>query len=176
MDYARLSSLCSDAKMDIPVAEWHGLLVGYVVVAPELSLDMPEDLLVVIKQSPDTAELIEDIGKSLDDIEGHLPLLLPGDEQPLKLRLQALCDWCRGFLAGLGLGGLQPGDVADENIAEALSDLAEISTMETDAAEDESGEEAYMHIFEYVRTVTQFIALSCRDDGKTKPDTSEQMH
>jgi len=54
-------------------------------------------------------------------------LLLPHDDATLQQRSQALADWCSGFIAELGMSGLQVDELARSEIQEILRDLIEIT-------------------------------------------------
>lgn len=89
--------------------------------------------------------------------------LLPDDEQPLAERVHALAQWCQGFLAGLGLGGLDPAvlDAAGpESITEIFADFAEISRAALDAGQADDPDAphfAFEEVKEYVRVSVQIL-------------------
>jgi uncharacterized protein len=85
-----------------------------------------------------------------DSLEFHL--LLPDDEQVLGERTMALGDWCQGFLAGLGLGGLSATENLPDEADEFIRDVSQIAQLGLEASdEDESDETAYADIVEYLR-------------------------
>jgi uncharacterized protein len=89
--------------------------------------------------------------------------LLPGEERPLAERVQALAEWCQGFLSGLGQGGIDPQAMegADaESIAEIFTDFAEISRAALDVEEPADPNEpdfALAEVKEYVRVSVQIV-------------------
>lgn len=109
--------------------------------------------------------------------EGQLAfrLYLPGDREPLGLRVEALAAWVRGFLSGIGQAGTRLHELGPEG-AETLSDLDAIArgAAVTDGA-SEAEEQAYAELVEYVRLAVQtlFEALNPPPDrmarGKMKP-------
>ena len=75
-------------------------------------------------------------------------LLLPDDDEALKLRTEALGIWCQSFISGFGQG-LQDAQVS-EMVGEVLRDLTEISLIEASGEDDES-ERLFMEVSEFVR-------------------------
>ncbi|MGD8429062.1 MAG: UPF0149 family protein [Ectothiorhodospiraceae bacterium] len=97
------------------------------------------------------AQLFDATGESLEDAELGFQPLLPGDDAGIGERAEALGDWCRGYLAGLGMGGLQSRRELPKEVSEVLRDLGDIGQVEADAVDDEENEEAYAELVEYVR-------------------------
>lgn len=80
--------------------------------------------------------------------------LLPSDEATLTLRADALAAWCRGFLFGLGTGGLTEAGLSGDS-RELVEDMTRISRA---GAEPEQNEEfALQELVEYVRAGTMSI-------------------
>jgi yecA family protein len=109
-----------------------------------------------------TEQLFQDALEQFD-------LLLPDEAEALSVRMQALVDWCSGFLAGLALGGLQDTDSLDTELKEIMQDFIEITRMEVDVDSDEENEKAFTEIEEYVRVgvMTIGLALRPRQDAPT---------
>lgn len=129
--------------------------------------------------------------QQLADMDLGFNLWLPDDDQPLEERTDALAQWCTGFLAGIGLGGELP--ALSEEAVEALNDMRQIaranypkvaitdadraevmdfaaSVMDGDDLEagdegEESDENAFMEIVEYVRVVTLMMCEEMRGPG-----------
>ena len=77
--------------------------------------------------------------------------LLPDDMEPLDVRVEALGEWCEGFLLGVGLGGVARQGELSANVQEILRDLQEISKVSWDVEADEDAEASYVELVEYVR-------------------------
>ncbi len=77
--------------------------------------------------------------------------LLPDDEEPLPVRIQALGQWCGGFLAGLGLTETSDSAALEGEVGEFVRDVAEIARTRFEPAAGEEDESAYMEIVEYLR-------------------------
>jgi uncharacterized protein YgfB (UPF0149 family) len=84
--------------------------------------------------------------------------LLPDDEQPLNGRANALALWCTGFLYGLGTGQISNLDALAGDVGEIVRDFTEISRATGDDAEaDESNEQAYAELVEFIRVAAQVV-------------------
>jgi uncharacterized protein len=84
--------------------------------------------------------------------------LLPDDEQPLNGRANALALWCTGFLYGLGTGHISDLEALSGDVGEIVRDFTEISRATGDDAEaDESNEQAYAELVEFIRVAAQVV-------------------
>lgn len=96
-------------------------------------------------------------------------LLMPDDHEPLDVRMQALVDWCSGFLSGLGLAGLEDNESLDLEIREIMQDFIEITRMDVAVDDVEENEAAFTEIEEYVRIGVMTIGLSLRPQAEDSP-------
>jgi uncharacterized protein YgfB (UPF0149 family) len=84
--------------------------------------------------------------------------LLPDDEAPLNGRANALALWCTGFLYGLGTGHISDLEALNGDVGEIVRDFTEISRATGDDAEaDESNEQAYAELVEFIRVAAQVV-------------------
>ena len=95
--------------------------------------------------------LFDETRQALEDPELRFQPLLPDDEAPIEERAVALGDWCQGYLAGLGLGGLSKEKALPKEITEVLRDFGEIAQVEPAAVAGDDNEAAYAELHEYVR-------------------------
>jgi uncharacterized protein YgfB (UPF0149 family) len=142
-------------------AEAHGMLVGMLCGNQGIAAD--DWLVQALDADPD--ELADGDGAAMNALyadtrtllkaaDFSFELFLPDDDIPLTGRVRALCEWCQGFLYGIGYTGSQrrwPDDCA-----EVLRDLADISQLDENAAGEED-EAAYAEIREFVRVAVQLI-------------------
>ncbi len=91
-----------------------------------------------------------------DDEQFGLQLLLPDDETDLDQRVQALGQWCHGFLSGFGSAGIDGESQFSANAADALRDLAAIvqAGLGDEDADEDDAEGDFIEIAEYVRMAT----------------------
>ena len=103
---------------------------------------------------------------------------LPDDDAEIAVRVRALADWCRGFLAAYALmvadtdgGGL------GEETSEILKDMAAIANADHEGDGEEQEEEAESHFFElveYLRFATlnlfmnRLLEQQARDGGQER--------
>jgi len=89
-------------------------------------------------------------------------LLMPDEYEDLSVRLQALVDWCSGFVSGLGLSGVQIDESLDSAVKEILEDFMDLTRMEVDVDEGEENEISFTEIEEYVRIGVMTVGLTLR--------------
>ena len=114
------------------------------------------------------AYLLKLIQQQLDSPDLDFRLLLLEDEQPLSKRTEGLASWCRGFLYGLGIGGLVKETVLDKDAQEFLGDVAKIAKAKHHSQDDApESEAAYYEIVEYLRMGVLLIyeGLHCTPKG-----------
>jgi yecA family protein len=141
-------------------ATWEPALLGGQVI-PGAALDRSRRLL---------GELYHRTQVQLHSDDLEFSLLLPDDIEPLNLRTERLGQWCQGFLAGLGLGGLSDTGGLPDDIEELLHDFAEISHAEFDMENaGEEDEAAFAEITEYVRMGVLVILGALQPAGVSTP-------
>jgi uncharacterized protein YgfB (UPF0149 family) len=175
--FAEIVRALDDLQSTVPAAESHGCLCGALCVAGEYSLERWLDEIVSDDAAADAGDdpaegaghglsdgvgplklLFEDTVRVLRGDEMEFQLLLPDDEVGLAERATALSQWCQGFLFGFGLGGVVKTDEMPPNVDEVLSDIAQIGRASVDVNEaDETQEDAYMEVTEYLRVGVQLI-------------------
>jgi uncharacterized protein len=171
-DYASLGAALRDAGMVTGVAELHGCVCGLLCSGGgEASERWLDQSLNEAHADADSARELRttlkalglDTWRMLAGGELSFEPLLPDDDTPLEERVLALAEWCQGYLAGLGLGGLDPQMLdgqAREAITEIFSDFSEISraVLESEAADDPDRPDfALAEVTEYVRVSVQIV-------------------
>ncbi|MFZ2168441.1 MAG: UPF0149 family protein, partial [Methylococcaceae bacterium] len=94
--------------------------------------------------------VFEDTRRLLASVEFEFDLFLPDEETLLSRRVEALRNWCKGFLFGVGTGSDASSNWPDD-VREILKDITEFTKLETEAEGDED-ENALMEITEYLRS------------------------
>ena len=168
LDYYELGAELKKVDAVASAAEAHGILVGQ--LCGGLKLDgimwLKQYLQGIgVKREPAEDQrawfyaLLDLSSKELANAGMSFHPLLPDDEDPLGDRLEAVGDWCSGFLAGFGSAGSSSDETLPEDIAAALKDFAEISKIDVDVEGDADLEEenAYIELTEYMKTVALLI-------------------
>jgi uncharacterized protein YgfB (UPF0149 family) len=145
-------------------AEAHGSLCGALCsMSPYKMQDWINEIL------PDTGALSEESAAMIERVftatattfgeQGmEFEPLLPDDESPLNGRANALALWCTGFLYGLGTGAISDLEGLNGDVGEIVRDFTEISRATGDDADsDESNEQAYAELVEFIRVAAQVV-------------------
>lgn len=148
-DYLTVQNQISTEDPVSSAAELQGLICGLICANDRGSL--PEQYQDSALMHVCYKEWQAAFSAALNEDSFSLQLLLPDDEQPLKLRIQAVAAWAQGFLAGLGEGGFS----LDKNkdVQEILEDFQAIAQLQEpeDEQSEESDEKAFFEIVEYIR-------------------------
>ena len=162
-----------DAMMG--AAEAHGALCGMLCARGSTELSEWSDHVLGEQEAGNVllrdvvsvlSALHQNTLEQLNDALTEFHLLLPDDDDDLTLRVEALANWCQGFVYGLAAGGLKEDTEIPEDSQEIIRDMIEISRAGLEQLEDEEedgdgedavdsdeeNERAYMEIMEYVRT------------------------
>ena len=95
-------------------------------------------------------QLYTDCRAQLEDPDLGFEPLLPEGDTSVEHRAEALVEWCRGFLGGVGLSGAQPHGLSVD-ATEVLSDLGRIASSRFDYDDAEEDETALSEVLEFVR-------------------------
>lgn len=103
--------------------------------------------------------LVETTWQQLAERQSEFTLLLPNDDDPAKVRTEAMAQWCEGFLHGLvsdARGDELRARLASEPLCDIIKDLVEISRATTgEEGDDEGDERAFAELVEYLRVAAQ---------------------
>ena len=145
-------------------AEAHGSLCGALCsMSPYKMQDWVNEILPDrAALSDESAAMIERVFTATATSFGEQGMefepLLPDDESPLNGRANALALWCTGFLYGLGTGHISDLEALNGDVGEIVRDFTEISRATGDDAEaDESNEQAYAELVEFIRVAAQVV-------------------
>ena len=98
--------------------------------------------------------------RALAERQSEFQPMLPDDGQPTAVRTEALAHWCEGYLHGLVAVKHTEAvkkALAAEPIADVVRDLLQMTRATVDESGDESNEEAYVELVEYIRVATQLV-------------------
>jgi uncharacterized protein YgfB (UPF0149 family) len=165
----RYEHLCNALGQDDP-AECHGLLCGLLCTDATLARDTWLQQINTEHHS-DSIDLLQSLFKStyeqLQDEDFIFQLLLPGDEDDLNFRVEALGNWCQGFLSGLGLGGMQTTEQLTAEVKDFLQDVSQIAQVGLSAEDgNEDDETAYVEIIEYMRAGVMLVNQELQRDKR----------
>lgn len=183
LDFTTVQAVLAAEDLKIHASELHGLLSGlicagftrenndYVLLVNDLlnnNEGLPNKVKSVIKLI--FAQLWLDI---LDE-NYHFQLMLPDDDDAIVERGNAIGAWVQGFNLGFGLEQ-KNNAVLSEDVKEIIQDFAEIANLSAEIDDDETSEQAYYEITEYVR-ISALLCFSELGNLPEKPDESPVLH
>ena len=186
VDYAACRDALERAHSKLDASESHGILCGLLCAAVEF----PEKrwLGEVLESSDSNAgeslscvktlqSARREAARQLEEQQFEFTPLLPDDDAPLARRGRALARWCRGFLYGLALGGLDEAVPLSEQVREVLADLSEFTRLDVpeSAPENNASESDYTELVEYVRVGVMLVHVELRARLQDSP-ADEKLH
>ncbi|MFV2005662.1 MAG: UPF0149 family protein [Gammaproteobacteria bacterium] len=169
-DIPQLEDLLFNVDAALGATESHGALCG--MLCAQGATEASQWMLYVLGEHEETSKLLQQTGKKLlqihqisveqmNDNDAEFELMLPDDDEPLEMRVEALGTWCQGFVYGLAVGGIKEDTDLPEDSKELIRDILEISRagyvadieaeLATDEEDSEEDEVAFMEVCEYVR-------------------------
>ena len=167
--FAEMVRVLEGLGSSVPAAEAHGCLVGALCTSPHYPMErwLEEIIPEEDRRNDDDSQqplrlLYADTLNALRGEDMEFEALLPDDDVSLETRAGGLSQWCQGFLYGFAAGAVEGAAKPDElplNVNEILNDLTHIgrASVELEGSGDESEEEAYAEVVEYVRVGVQLI-------------------
>lgn len=162
-EFDDLQRLLERSRSLTEAAEAHGTLVGALCAASDFSLqDWLAELYAEGRTDEATSEALRAVfeatrGELLSD-QMQFRALLPADDAPIAARAEALGQWCQGFLYGLSTRPLPAPEQLSQDAGEVVRDLTAMTQVTADAgASDESNEQAYAELVEFVRIAAQLL-------------------
>lgn len=181
MTYQDLEAALRRAGSPCDAAECHGTLCGLIcsgaanAEAVWLEQILEQDASATARDALHALYL--ETRASLAGDEMRFTPLLPDDDRPLDERVEALVEWCQGFLYGLGIAELPPAERLSAEVQEVMRDFTEIARAGFEAgSQGEEDETAYAEIVEYLRVGAQLLhdELNAAGGGRLPPD--RQLH
>ncbi len=135
-DIPQLEDLLFNVGAPLGATESHGALCG--MLCAQGATEASQWMLHVLGEHEETSKLLQQTGKKLlqihkisieqmNAIDAEFELMLPDDDEPLEMRVEALGTWCQGFVYGLAAGGIKEDTVLPEDSKELIKDILEIS-------------------------------------------------
>jgi yecA family protein len=182
LTHTSLSDLLSRAGAETCASEFHGFLCGQLCAAESADEDLWVELLDLQTRDDVLAErcyaearrLAVGVDSDLRSQDFSFRLLLPDEDSDLAERVDALGEWCHGFLNGFGLVEGRAGAELDEDCRELLDDFSVICRVS--AGEPEDGDEEHLfQVVEYVRVGVMTIYEEYRR-GQDERRSAEVLH
>jgi uncharacterized protein len=184
IDYDALNAALQRLGYVDEAAEYHGALCGALCVHEAQDID----LLRLIDPSPDAAaaagetrQVLERLRAetldALSDEDMRFQPLLPDDEAALVPRVNALVEWCQGFLYGLASRPNLDLERCSTDVREVVRDFSELMHASVGDETDTNIEEAaYAELVEYVRVGAQLVFMELHPRPTLDPSDSQQIH
>ena len=168
LTYDEWSHKLDQAYVMASAAEVHGLIVGLLSAGVE---PVAEQMLPVLHDflndgqalgqalKTDVIALIADSVRQLKLNDFSFSLLLPGDDDSLPERLEAMIEWTQAFLVGFAIVQTDLSLVSTD-VREALDQLTDVTKIDiytTDDGNAEENDEAYFLVLEHIR----IMVLTC---------------
>ena len=166
IDIDTLDQVLQRAQSELSAEEVHGVACGMLAILGSVDPVPLVNYVVEVFDGQNLAHsqcsdllqaLLKQITTQFNDSTLDFHLLLPDDEESIDLRVEALAEWCQGFLLGLGMGGLKDDAELPENVSELITDLIEVARIGVDDDEGNDLENDYFEIVEYVRVAALLI-------------------
>ncbi len=165
IDYEQIEEILAETECETSAAELQAILCGMLAAGIPLNdkswfktvNDIANDGREISSLAESKIrELFVWTHQQMNELDSLSILLLPDDSYPSVDQLEAIADWCQGFLLGFGL---QMGnkDISNPEVKESLADLAEISHIELDAEENEETQAALITLIEHLKVAVKLI-------------------
>ncbi len=159
--HAQLGELLATLRFGVDPSDLHGSLTGYLCAGGHadardwlaaLQLETDEAEAAAAADSGALQQLFRECSAWLDDPDLRFEPLLPAADTPLDVRAEALVEWCRGFLGGIGLAGRAQADGGySPDCAEILQDFGTIAASHFEYSDSEEDESALAEVIEFIR-------------------------
>jgi yecA family protein len=174
MAYKACNAIVLQSDAELSAAEAHGMATGMLCINEHTkSAQWLDELLhnaapVIDEDKALLVRLFEETRRLLASEEFEFDLFLPDEEALLSEQVEALKNWCRGFLFGAGASSDAASNWPDD-VREILKDISEFTRLDTDA-EGEADENALMEVTEYLRSAVLLLrAELSNNSGDTVP-------
>ena len=174
MAYNACNAIFLRCDTDLSAAEAHGLATGMLCVSDQTeSTYWLTELLQNTTQTSSNDDdilirLFEETRRLLASNEFDFDLFLPEDDVILTDRVEALTNWCRGFL--FGVGSVATVTNWSKETREILKDITEFTKLDIEV-EGEEDERDFVEITEFLRSAI----LLLRDELANNSDSSNDL-
>jgi len=191
IQYDEITDALKRISVEQDAAEVHGALCGLFCTVNGLTaaywLDNTltnapeEDAMTIDALNSESRSLLTQLfngtEKQLAGEDFDFQLFLPDDNSGLFSRVEALSNWCQGFLYGLSQGGLTDPDGLPGELPEIIKDIVEISRAESYELDDDTQDEKdFMELVEFVRVAVQLFVGEMQQFQVEEPDDDSGYH
>lgn len=158
--HAELDLALSELAIGVGPSDLHGSLTGFLCAGgvanarnwlKRLEIETGDDEITDRERQALLDRLFRECRHQLEDPDLGFEPLLPGDDQPLAERAEALVQWCRGFLGGFGLSGAGDKAPLTGDSEEILRDFGTIAGTRFEYEDAEEDESALAEVLEFIR-------------------------
>lgn len=191
IQYDEITDALKRMNLEQDAAEVHGALCGLFCTVN--GLDAPfwlnnsltntpeEDAYTVDALASESRSLLTQLfngtEKQLSGEDFDFKPFLPDDSSGLFSRVEALSNWCQGFLFGLSQGGLTDPDGLPGELPDIIKDIVEISRAESyELDDDQQDEKDFMELVEFVRVAVQLFIGEMQQFQVKEPDDDAGYH
>jgi uncharacterized protein len=160
MLYQDINAIVAKPDGGFSAAESHGMATGMLCVNERTEIEF---WLGEIQQGMGEFDLddrkvlenlFDDTRNCLTSDQFTYDLLLPVESTPFDEQVEALRNWCQGFL--YGIGSASPLLNWPEDVREVVKDITEFTKLEA-TIQDEDAENDFMELTEYLRAAVIFL-------------------
>ena len=158
--HAQLGELLASLRFGVDPSDLHGSLTGYLCAGGKadargwlaaLQVQTDDAETAAAMSSAPLQQLFRECSAWLDDPDLRFEPLLPDGDAPVEARADALVEWCRGFLGGIGLAGATDRVALSPDCAEILNDFGTIAASNFEYSDSEEDESALAEVIEFIR-------------------------
>lgn len=165
LDWNELQAALSALECDVSPAGLHGQLAAIACRSDQLPSDLGLDTSTDDAQGWATLrEFAQQTRQQLESEGLEFSPLMPGDEQMLWRRLEALAEWAECFAFGLSLNGSFEPKQLSEDAQECLQHLLDLSRLDPDdpQASGAEAEQAFTELVEFLRVAVMTLYVEFR--------------
>lgn len=184
LEYDELENLLTKVNAETCAAECHGFLCGQICVTGYADAQQWRDYLAM---QVDNASRMQDCVDEIHTMVGEIRvliaspdfdfrLMLPDDSAPFRDRVEALGEWCHGFLNGFGMSRDTRAAMINDECQELIEDFSKICRVGLDEDDEEEDERALVELVEYVRLGVMSLFDTLQPDDGQDQGNSEVLH
>lgn len=185
MTFDELDRLLEVEDIQMSAAEVHGILCGRLAGGERLDGNALKSAL--LESLATEEEMIDNAFDSLRDLYesslaaledeslGFSPLL-PPDDAGLDKRIQALGEWCEGFISGLGDSGIAGQAALSDDAMGALRDMTAIAQVDFEGEGEEEDEADFAELMEFVRVTVMLVFVERGSLAASTSDAPRTLH